>query len=62
MKGTDKVKCEFKLTDLSKGLSIKDLQNAALRLFTTPIKFPKEGPKFMTLEEFILDREYKDER
>ena len=61
----DKDKCwaEFKLTDISKGLSIKDVQNAVFSLFTTPLRFPKEGPKFMSLEEFIIEREYrKDER
>lgn len=56
-----RTKAEFIITDLSKGLSIKDVQNAVLRLFTTPIRFPKEPPKFMTLEEFILDREYREE-
>lgn len=58
----DKCRAEFKLTDISKGLSIEDVQNAALSLFTTPMKIPKEGPKFMTLEEFILDKGRENER
>ena len=45
---------EFKITNLSKGLSISDVQRATLTLFSTPMKFPEDSPKFMTLEEFIL--------
>ena len=52
---------EFKITDLSKGLSVLDIQRATLTLFSTPIKFPEERPKFMTLEEFILG-DIKDEK
>ena len=57
-----KIKAEFIITDLSKGLSISDIQKAAFSLFSTPMRFPKESVKFMTLEEFILDQEEKDER
>ena len=57
-----KIEAEFTITDLSKGLSISDIQNAAFSLFSTPMRFPKESAKFMTLEEFILDQEEKDER
>ena len=46
---------EFKITDKSKGLSVEDIQNKALSLFSTPIRFPKNSPRYMTLEEFILD-------
>lgn len=56
-----KIKAEFIITDLSKGLSISDIQNAAFSLFSTPMRFPRESVKFMTLEEFILDKEEKDE-
>ena len=59
--GKDKCWAEFKLTDISKGLSIKDIQNAVFSLFTTPLRLPKESPKEMTLEEFILEKEYKKE-
>ena len=61
----DKDKCwaELKLTDISRGLSMKNIQNAVFSLFPTPLRFPKESPKKMTLEEFIIEREYrKDER
>ena len=57
-----KIKAEFIITDLSKGLSISDIQKAAFSLFSTPMRFPEESVKFMTLEEFILDQEEKDER
>jgi hypothetical protein len=57
-----RVKAEFTITDLSKGLSMSDIQNAALSLFSTPMRFPKESAKFMTLEEFILDKGEEDER
>ena len=53
----DKVKCEFELTDLSKGLSVKDIQSKALQLFITPLVFPKGSLEFRTLEEFILNGE-----
>ena len=56
-----KVKAEFTITDLSKGLSIEEVQNAALSLFSTPIRFPKDSPRYMTLEEFILDEGDKNE-
>ena len=53
---------QFKLTDISKGLSIKDVQNAVFSVFTAPLRLPKEGPRFMSLEEFIMNKEYgKDE-
>lgn len=52
-----RVKAEFTITDLSKELSIGDVQRAALSLFSTPMRLPKESAKFMTLEEFILDKE-----
>ncbi len=48
---------EFRLTDVSKSLSVRDLQNATLALFSTPMRFPKESPEFMTLEEFIYGRQ-----
>ena len=51
-----RTKAKFIITDLSKGLSISDIQNAAFSLFPTPIRLPKEDVKFMTLEEFILDK------
>ena len=56
-------KAEFIITDLSKGLSISDIQKAAFSLFSTPMRFPEESVKFMTLEEFILDKgkEYENE-
>ena len=57
-----KIKAKFIITDLSKGLSISDIQNAAFSLFSTPMRFPEESVKFMTLEEFILDQKEKDER
>ena len=57
-----KIKAEFTITDLSKGLSVSDIQNAALSLFSTPMRLPKESVKFMTLEEFILDKGKEDER
>lgn len=57
----DKVRAKFTLTDISGGLSISDIQNAAFSLFSTPIRFPKESAKFMTLEEFILDKGKEDE-
>ena len=57
-----RTKAEFTLTDLSKGLSISDIQNAAFSLFSTPMRFPKESLRFMTLEEFILDKGKEDER
>ena len=56
-----RVKAEFTITDLSKGLSISDIQRATLSLFSTPMRFPKESVKFMTLEEFILDKGKEDE-
>ena len=52
----DKCWAEFVITDLSKGLSIEEVQNAAFSLFTTPMKLPKESPKRMTIEEFILGK------
>ena len=57
----DENKCwvEFNLTDMSKGLSVEDVQRAMLTLFPTPVALPKESPKIMTLEEFI--KESKDE-
>lgn len=51
----DKVEVTFELTDISKGLSVSDIQRATLRLFTTPISFPTNSPKVMTLEEVILE-------
>jgi hypothetical protein len=57
-----KIKAEFIITDLSKGLSISDVQRAALSLFSSPMRFPKESLKFMTIEEFILDKGEEDER
>ena len=54
-----KIKAEFIITDLSKGLSISDVQKAALSLFSSPMVLPKDSPKIMTLEEFI--KEAKDE-
>ena len=51
-----RVKAEFTIPDLSKGLSMSDIQRAALSLFSTPMRLPKESAKFMTLEEFILDK------
>lgn len=56
-----KIKAEFIITGLSKGLSISDIQSAVFSLFSTPMRFPKESVKFMTLEEFILDKGEKDE-
>ena len=57
-----KIKAEFTITDLSKGLSISDVQRATLSLFSSPMRFPKESAKFMTLEEFILDKGEENER
>jgi hypothetical protein len=56
-----KIKAEFTITDLSKGLSVEEIQNLALSLFSTPMRFPKDSPKMMTLEEFILDEGDKNE-
>ena len=53
-KKKDKCRVEFKLTDISKGLSIEDIQHACFSLFPTPVKLPKDSPKPMTLEEFII--------
>jgi hypothetical protein len=58
----NKVRAKFTLTDISEGLSISDVQRAALSLFSTPMRFPKESIKFMTLEEFILDKGKENER
>ena len=58
-KKKDKCWAEFKLTDISKGLSIEDIQHACFTLFPTPIKLPQDECKEMTLEEFILG-ELKD--
>ena len=46
-----RAKAKFIITGLSKDLSISDIQNAAFSLFSTPIRFPREGAKFMTLED-----------
>ena len=46
---------EFKITDLSKKMSISEIQNLTLSFFSTPMKIPKESAKFMTLEEFIVE-------
>lgn len=53
---------EFKITDLSKGLSMRDIQNAALSLFSTPVKFSEEEYETKTLEEFILGENINNER
>ena len=45
---------EFTITDLSKGLSAEEVQNAVFSMFTTPIKFPPDACRAMTLEEFVL--------
>ena len=45
---------KFKLTDISKGLSMNDIERACFTLFTTPINVPSDRPEIMTLEEFIL--------
>lgn len=49
-------KCEFIITDLSKGLSVEDVQNAALSMFSTPVLFSEEENKAETVEEFILGK------
>lgn len=45
---------KFELTDISKGLSINDIQRACFTLFTTPMNIPSDKPEVMTLEEFIV--------
>ena len=50
------MKVTFELTDISKGLSIKNIQSAVFSVFTIPLRLPKESPKFMSLEEFILEK------
>ena len=54
MENKEKVMCEFTLTDRSEGLSMKDLQKAAFTLFPTPVRFPENDLKRMTLEQFII--------
>ena len=49
------VRCEFKLTDVSKGLSKKEVKNAVFTIFSLPMRYPKSSPKFMSLEEFIKE-------
>ena len=58
-----KGKCwaKFKFSDVSKGLPT-EMKRALFSVFELPMKLPKDGPKFMSLEEFIMYREYgKDE-
>lgn len=45
---------EYKITDLSKELSVGDIQNAVLSMFVTPIKLPPKACEAKTLEEFVL--------
>lgn len=45
---------KFELTDISKGLSMSDIERACFTLFTTPLNVPSDRPEIMTLEEFIL--------
>ena len=51
----DKCTCEFTITDLSKRLSVSEVQNATLSLFGIPMRIPEENSKSTTLEEFILE-------
>ena len=44
----------YKITDLSKKMSIKDVQNAVFSLFSTPIQFSEKENEATTSEEFIL--------
>ena len=60
MNSNEKVKCEFILTDRSEGLSMKDMESACFSMFPTPIRFPENSLKFMSLEEFILNKGYND--
>lgn len=57
----NKVRAKFTLTDISEGLSISDVQRVALSLFTSPVRLPKESPKYMTIEEFIIGKGREDE-
>ena len=60
----NKVRAKFTLTDISDGLSISDVQRVALSLFTSPVRFPKESPKYMTIEEieeFMIGKGREDE-
>ena len=54
MNSNKEIKCEFTLTDRSEGLSMKDIQTAVFTLFPTPIRFPENDLKRMTLEQFII--------
>lgn len=56
----DKCWAKFKLTDISKGLSKKDVKNTTFSYFPTSLIIPKEGPKFMSLEEFITGKAHKE--
>ena len=52
----ERVRANFEITDLSKGLSMEDIQNANFTLFSTPMSFPENEVEAMTLEEFILGK------
>ena len=60
----NKVRAKFTLTGISDGLSISDVQKVALSLFTSPVRLPKESPKYMTIEEieeFMIGKGREDE-
>lgn len=58
---SNKVRAKLTLTDISEGLLMSDIQRVAFSLFATPMRFPKESPKYMTIEEFIIGKGREDE-